>query len=106
MVDSMVVFWGHSVIPSSHRHQVIDCLHSGHQGVTSMVLRAKDNVWWPGMFEVLKKTREYCKECTTDAPFKPNAPQKPLPDMHYPFQQLCGDYMEVDGASYLVLVDR
>ena len=85
---------------------MLDSLHSSHQGVPSMSLRAKDSVWWPGMFKDLSKVRERCRECITDAPTQPNVPLEPLPDIHYPFQQICGDYMQVAGCAYLVLVDR
>ena len=85
---------------------MLHSLHSGHQGVTLMSLRAKDSMWWPGMFEDLSKVRHKCRQCITDAPTQPNAPPEPLPDIQYPFQQMCGDYMQVAGYAYLVLVDR
>ena len=71
-----------------------------------MSLRAKASVWWPGMFEDLSKVREKCKQCIIDAPTQLNAPLEPLLDVQYPFQQMCGDYMQVAGYAYLVLVDR
>ena len=68
VIDSVVIFRGQSVVPMSLRQQVLNSLHSGHQGITSMGLRAKDSVWWPGMFEDLSKVRERCRECITDTP--------------------------------------
>ena len=51
VIDGVVVFKGRSVVPPSLRRRVLECLHSGHQGVTSMALRARDGVWWPGIEE-------------------------------------------------------
>ena len=39
-------------------------------------------------------------------PTQPNTPPEPLPDVHYPFQQICGNYLQVAGYAYPVLVDR
>ena len=58
------------------------------------------------MFEDLSKVGEKCKHYIIDKPTQPNAPPEPLPDVQYPFQQMCGDYMQVAGYAYLVLVDR
>ena len=34
------------------------------------------------------------------------APPEPLPEVMYPFQQVCGDLFDVAGMAFLVLVDR
>ena len=58
------------------------------------------------MFKELTRVRENCRECISNVPMQLNAPPEPLPDVQYPFQQVCGDYMQVAGDAYLVLVDR
>ena len=30
----------------------------------------------------------------------------PLPEVEYPFQQVCSDYFSMEGVQYLVMVDR
>ena len=37
------------IIPSSLHLEIIEKLHSGHQGFTKCQQQAKDSVWWPGI---------------------------------------------------------
>ena len=37
------------VIPESLRHRIAASLHGGHQGVDSMLRRARQTVYWPGI---------------------------------------------------------
>ena len=71
-----------------------------------MTMRAKDGFWWPKLGKELEKVRENCKQCRMDAPSQPKAPPTEMMEVLYPFQQICGDFFDVDGRSYLVLVDR
>merc|ERR1712055_780067 len=72
----------------------------------SMTMRAKDGFWWLKLDEELEKVRENCKQCQMDAPSQPKAPPTEMTEVLYPFQQICGDFFDMDGRSYLVLVDR
>ena len=72
--DGILLFKGRSVVPRSLRRRVLECLHSGHQGVFSMIMRVKNGFWWPRLDEELEKLRENCEECCKDAPSHPRAP--------------------------------
>ena len=37
------------VVPGNLRERVARCLHAGHQGIDSMLRRARQAVYWPGM---------------------------------------------------------
>ena len=37
------------VIPPSLRQEILEKLHSGHQGTTKCYERARQSVWWPGI---------------------------------------------------------
>ena len=43
-------------------------------------------------------------ECIKDAPSQASAPPVDLCSVEYPFQKMCGDYMEVGGFHYLVVM--
>ena len=43
------------IIPPSLRQDVLEKLHSGHQGITKCHLRARQLVWWPGLSKQLEK---------------------------------------------------
>ena len=43
-------------------------LHMGHPGVLSMVLRAKDSFWWPGLTSDIEQVRAYAITATAMHP--------------------------------------
>ena len=105
-VDGVPLFKSRVVVPAALRPAVLETLHSAHQGVTGMTLRAQSSVWWPGITPQIKETRDKCKSCHEYAPSQPSAPPLPLPQPDYPFQHVVSDYFQAGGFHYLVIVDR
>ena len=105
-VDGIVIYKKRIVVPANLRSEILDNLHSAHQGVTSMISRAEHSVFWPGITSDIKTTREKCTHCNIMAPSQPSAPptEPLLPE--YPFQAICSDYFVKEGYGYLVIVDR
>jgi hypothetical protein len=101
-VDGVPLYKGRLIVPVSLRTAVLETLHSAHQGVTGMTLRAQESVRWPGITPQIKETRDKCKNCIEHAPSQPSAPPLPLPQPDYPFQHLSSDYFHY----YLVIADR
>ena len=93
------------VIPLSLRGEILDRIHSGHQGITKCRARAQQAVWWPGMS---REIEEIVRNCATWAKKnKPHAePMIPtsLPD--YPWQKLATDRMQYKNSMYLLVIDR
>ena len=79
------------------RREILD---AGHHGVVSMRARAANCVFWPGIDQAIQDTRKRCKTCDYIAPLQADEPSV------YPFQKVCTDYCELDGATYLVVVDK
>ena len=80
-----------AVIPKNLRQQdVLETIHAAHQGVSGMISRVEDSVFWPGISQDIIKTRGGCLSCVRDAPSQPDpvAPSTPS----YPFQYVVGDY--------------
>ena len=94
------------VIPISLWNKILQSLHSAHQGVSSMLARAEDSVFWPGITSAITTMRKQCTHCNRMAPSQPSAPSTSpiLPD--YPFQHNCTDFFHDKGIYYLVIVDR
>ena len=67
VLDGVVVCKGRYVVSTALRHRMLECLHSGHQGVSSMELSAKDCVWWPRIYADIQAMRDGCLECIRDA---------------------------------------
>ena len=49
LVDGVAMYGDRTVVPEQLRKDVLVVLHSAHQGVTGMNLRAEQSVFWPGI---------------------------------------------------------
>ena len=87
-MNEILLFKDRMVIPQSLRKEVLDTLHAGHQGVTSMVDIASQSVFWPGMNEAITSRRTGCVSCDRVAPSQSAAPPWPLPQPSYPFEMI------------------
>ena len=54
-VDGVPLFKERVIVPKSLQAEVLETLHSAHQGVTGMNGRAQASVWWPGITPQIKK---------------------------------------------------
>ena len=73
-VDGVPLYKGRVIVPVALRAAVLETLHSAHQGVTGMTLRAQGSVWWPGITPQIKELRDKCKNCIEHVPSQPTAP--------------------------------
>ncbi|CAB4033368.1 Transposon Ty3-I Gag-Pol poly [Paramuricea clavata] len=94
------------IIPAKLRNVVLSTLHSANQGTTGMKFRAYQCVYWPGMDRSIQIHRETCQDCIRHAPSHHAEPLVLTPSPSYPFQQVCADYFQIEGHSYLAVVDR
>ena len=53
----------HIVIPSKLQMDILNRLHSGHQGISKCRQLAQQHVWWPGIGNALKNTILECPIC-------------------------------------------
>ena len=75
LVEGVVLYKGRVVVLRPLRKAVLETLHSAHQGVYGMLLRADQSVWWPGMAADIRQTRAQCVTCDKVAPVSPRGPQ-------------------------------
>ena len=94
------------VVPRELQQQVLDTLHSAHQGVSGMLNRAEQSVFWPGISEDIMRLRSECRTCVRNAPSQPAGKPVAPPSPDYPFQLIVGDYFHLEGYDYLVMADR
>ena len=81
IIEEVPVYKNRAIIPETSRRRVLSTLHSAHQGVSSMTMRAKESVFWPGITDDIMKMREQCQPCNGMAPSQPCQP--PM-DLEYP----------------------
>ena len=104
--NGVVMYGDRLVIPASLRREVLECLHSAHQGVAGMKARASTCVYWPGMSADISSRRAQCHTCNTTAPSQPRLPLSPTPTPTYPFELVVADFFKLYGHDYLVYADR
>ena len=102
----VVLLHDRPVIPVSLRQEVLEHLHSGHAGVSSMFARASSTLYWPGYRADITRHRAACRTCDKVAPSNPAEPPV-FPDQPaYPFHSICADFFTVNGRNYLAISDR
>ena len=106
IAGGIVCYKDRAVIPTGLRPQVLDTIHAAHQGVSGMISRVEDTVYWPGISSDIIRTRGSCLTCVRDAPSQPAGTPIAPPTPSFPFQYVVGDYFSLAGVNYLVLGDR
>jgi len=75
------------VIPAALRRAVLANLHAGHQGRDSMLRRARQAVYWPGIDSEVEQKRRQCQICETITPSQPAEPPGPRHLQNTPFSR-------------------
>ena len=94
------------VVPGNMRDMVASSLHSGHQGVDSMLRRARHSVYWPGMEADIKFKRTKCSICNLHAPSQQKEPLIYTQPPDFPFQKAVADFFQIGSHFYLAYGDR
>ncbi|XP_048252587.1 uncharacterized protein K02A2.6-like [Haliotis rufescens] len=104
-VDGIVYKGSKVVIPSKLRVEMLQCIHSGHQGMTKSKERAREILFWPCMNKDIERTVERCAVCQEHrkSPCKEPMISSEVPTL--PWQVVATDLFHMDGREYLVVVD-
>ncbi len=94
------------VVLESLRNQVASNLHASHQGLDSMMRRARQSVYWPGMEGDLLHHRASCESCDIHSPSLPRETMELTPPPDYPFQHTVVDMFQWEGHTYMAYADR
>ena len=74
-VEYVPMFNDRTIILVDMRQKVLEVLHSAHQGVLSMGLRAEQSVFWPNIWKDLERVRLVCNTCNEITPSQSNLHQ-------------------------------
>ena len=69
MCEGVVMYmymWNRVVMPRALRREVLEGLHSAHQGVVGMKARAAQTIFWPGIDSAVQDVRGSSEWPTTD----------------------------------------
>ena len=98
---------GARILISPNLHQeIIQSLHSAHQGVCGMNERAKAGVYWPGITKDIEAVRAACSSCNRSMPSQPRTPPVEPLIPSTPFEAVACDYFKFGGYYYFVAADR
>ena len=92
------------VVPKSLQRQVLEKIHTGHQGIQRCRLRASTSAWWPGLSHEVENMIKQCPTCARD--FTPRKePMIPTELPEYLWQKVGTDLFHFKGSTYLIVVD-
>ena len=102
--DDLLLCGRRIVVPQSLQAETLQKIHSGHQGITKCSLRITSSVWWPGAKRQLEELVHNCPECTK-AMLAQKQPLISTPLPEHPWEKLASDLFEINGNTYLLVVD-
>ena len=104
--DGLVMYKGSRfLVPKVLRPGLLKALHSGHPGVMSMFLGAKESFWWPGLKQDIENVRANRLLCHENALSQPKEPSMGVPRTKYAYEALSMDHFFLKGIEYLAIVD-
>ena len=103
--DGIILKGERLVIPPSLRLKVKKQMHSAHLGKDSMLRRAREIVYWPGMSSEITAIAESCETCLKMTPKQCRENLMPREKGERPWQIVGCDLFEVEGRDYMITVD-
>ena len=103
VVDDLLLYDERIVIPRSLRLEILNCIHTGHLGITKCRARAQASVWWSGLSMQIENMVANCSTCAKNRP----EPKEPLMSTSFPsrpWERLATDLFELEGKVYLIVV--
>ena len=92
------------IIPISLRPEILNKLHSAHQGVVKCLERAKHSVWWPGVRTDVTSIVEKCPICCKHR-VQHVEPLLPSPFPSRLWEKVGTDLFEWKKSNYIVVID-
>ena len=92
------------IIPLSLRKEILQRLHTGHQGISKCRDRAKQSVWWPGLSSQLQDVVSSCEVCHQHYSQRAE-PLIPSEHPQLPWQKVGMDLFDFQGSTYLIIID-
>ena len=94
------------LIPKSMRREVLQHLHSSHQGQTRTLRPARQVVFWPGMTNDVRNVVRTCDACSRYLPSQQPEPILSEGTPSRPFESIAADLFQLAGFDFLTITDR
>ncbi|KAJ8257982.1 hypothetical protein GJAV_G00191830 [Gymnothorax javanicus] len=93
------------IIPRRLRSDILQRLHTAHQGVQRTKEQARTCVYWPGMAADIERMVEGCSTCQQHLPKNQKEPLQSHEPPELPWYKVGADIFELQGKSFLLTVD-
>ena len=102
--DGLLLKGNRIIIPSVLRLDILDKLHSGHQGISKCRERAQQAVWWPGLNRQLEELVRNCPKCCRER-YQHAEPLMNTELPNLPWKKVATDLFHWKTSTYLLIVD-
>ena len=103
--DGLVMRGETIVVPPVLRKELKEKLHAAHLGFDSMIRRARNCIFWPGMNHEIREMANSCEACQASKPMNCRESLMQQPVEEFPWEKVASDLFELNGRQYLLLVD-
>lgn len=104
LAGKLLLIGNRIVIPRCMRQEVLQDIHSGHQGIVKCRARARQSVWWPGLSVHISQLVENCDICSQHRAVH-REPLMTTPVQDCPWQRVGTHLFYWAKKSYLLIVD-
>ena len=105
--DAGILYKGQRmVIPKSCQKDLLERLHSNHQGIEATIRRARDSIYWPGMTSLHQAYMiESCQACSKEKSPQQKETLRSHDIFCKPWAKVGIDLYTYANATYLIVVD-
>ncbi|KAJ8396758.1 hypothetical protein AAFF_G00013570 [Aldrovandia affinis] len=103
--DGLVMVNKRIVVPKSLRAEVLQQLHTAHQGIQRSLAHARAIMYWPGLSNDVRAMVDSCSSCQEQLPSNQREPLLPHPVPDAPWQRIAADIFELQGRPFLLITD-
>jgi transposase InsO family protein len=104
--ENAMIYKGERVfIPASMRKLIKSKLHTSHNGAETMMRRARETVYWPGMTKEVQAMADSCKSCQEYKPANPKEPLMIHDNATKPWDKIGCDMFTIESRDYLIVTD-
>ncbi|UYV82964.1 K02A2.6-like [Cordylochernes scorpioides] len=93
------------MVPSTLRKEILQVVHSSHQGIAASKEKARSAFYWKGMITQVENEVEKCRTCQEYSRKNPEESRIAHEIPEFPWEKIAVDFMEVSGTSSILVVD-